>query len=183
VQSASIVPIAVASVFALVAAGFDIRSFRIPNLLTVPFLLSGIVYHAANTGVAGLVSSLLGAFFGFGVLFLLYLMGGMGAGDVKLMAGVGAWLGMPLTVYAFGVAGLAAGAYSVVVVLWQGRFRDTLVAFRVGLFRLWTVGKHLGAQDRVESLVKQPGRRRRLIPFAMMVALAMVVVLAWSWRG
>ena len=114
------VPLMVVVVSSVVASISDLRSFRIPNGLTFPLIVSGIVYHAIVGGLAGLQPSLLGAFAGFAVLFPLYLMGGMGAGDVKLLAGVGAWLGLPATVCVFCIAGLATGVYSLVILVWGG---------------------------------------------------------------
>src|SRR5262249_23004254 len=94
------------------ATGTDLRGFRVPNYLTGPFLATGLVYHALTGGTGAFLGSLLGAFLGGGILFLLYLLGGMGAGDVKLLAGVGAWFGASSTVCVFLAAGLAGGVYA-----------------------------------------------------------------------
>src|SRR5690349_21201929 len=97
----------------LVAAATDVWRFKVHNLLTLPLMLAGLLYHAYVDGWAGLGASFLGAVFGFGVLFLFYVMGGMGGGDVKLMAAIGAWLGAPLTFLVFIVSSIAAGFYAV----------------------------------------------------------------------
>src|SRR4051812_45954857 len=73
---------------ALIAAVTDVWKFKVHNALTLPLLLSGLVYHAVVGGMDGFSDSLLGALFGFGVLIVFYAMGGMGAGDVKFMAGI-----------------------------------------------------------------------------------------------
>jgi Flp pilus assembly protein protease CpaA len=174
-------PLVIAGVFAALAAVFDLRRFRVPNSLTLPLLLSGIAFHVIVAGLAGLQSSLLGALFGFAILFVFYFVGVMGGGDVKLMAAVGAWLGMPMTVYVFSVAGLAAGAYSVVLLAWNGRSRDAILALRIGVLRFWAMGKHLGPEQRVESVVDARDRRQRLVPFAAMIAFAVIVVLVCGW--
>jgi prepilin peptidase CpaA len=117
-------------VLVIVAAIWDIRTRRIPNWLT----LSGVVLAIAiNTFIYqpvspwfGAILSLKGMALGFGAYFVLYLLRAMGAGDVKLMAAVGAaagwenWLGiLVLTSVAGAVAGL-------LLVAFKGRFRKTL---------------------------------------------------------
>lgn len=179
-DSPLVVPLVVTVVFTSGAAVSDLRSFSVPNALTFPLIASGVVYHVMTGGLAGLQSSLLGAFFGIAILFVFYVMGGMGAGDVKLMAGVGAWLGMNMTVYVFGIAGLATGLYSFVLLARQNRLGQVTARLRIGLFRLWAVGKHLGAEERVESVVRKHDRRERLVPFAAMIAIAVVLILIWS---
>ena len=107
------VPLVVVIVATLMAAVTDIRRFKVYNILTVPLLLSGLIFHAATEGLVGVSGSLLGALVGFAALVVVYVMGGMGAGDVKLMAGVGAWLGLPLTFYVLIASCLAAGVFAV----------------------------------------------------------------------
>ena len=105
-------PMTIATVIVVVAAILDVWTFRVPNLLTVPAMIAALVYHAAAPPPASLASSLAGLCFGAGILFALYLGGIMGAGDVKLMAAVGAWLGLPAVFFVFVVSGLATGLYS-----------------------------------------------------------------------
>src|SRR5207248_5751947 len=87
--------------FVAITAVTDVWKFKVYNALTLPLLCSGLIYHGLAGGAAEFTESFLGALFGFGVLLAFYIMGGMGGGDVKLMAAVGAWLGMPQTFYVF----------------------------------------------------------------------------------
>jgi prepilin peptidase CpaA len=164
----------------MVAAVTDLWKFKVHNLLTLPLLGTGLVYHGLTGGLDGLAESALGALFGFAILVVFYLLGGMGAGDVKLMAGVGAWLGMPLTFSVFLVSGLAAGIYAVVLILTCGKVRETWVNLQIVWHRLSAIGRHLAADDCVESEVHQAGRRYRVIPFAAMMVLGLVVLLAFA---
>jgi prepilin peptidase CpaA len=179
----TILPIAVVLVAVLTAAVADLRAFRISNLLTLPLLLSGLLYHCTIAGTDGLLSSLLGMLFGFAPLFLFYLMGGMGGGDVKLMAAVGAWLGVPLILYVFVVSALAAGVYGAILIVATGRLREAWVNLQILWHRLAAVGRHLGAEDQIEAEVKRPDRRRRIIPFAAMIAVGIIAVIVWSLLG
>ena len=178
------IPLIVVTAVATVAGVIDLRSFRVPNLLTVPLLITGLIYNVAANGLAGLQTSLLGALFGFGVLVFLYILGAMGAGDVKLLAGVGAWLGFWGTFYVFIVAALATGLCSLAMVVWQGGLGRAFTSIYIALYQAAALTRHLGAEERVEAAVKRSDRRRRLIPFAAMVALGVVFVLVYSqWFG
>jgi prepilin peptidase CpaA len=110
------------------------------------------------------------------------MMGGIGAGDVKLLAGVGAWLGLPLTFYVFIASSLAAGVYAMVLLVTSRRLRETWVNLQIAWYRLKAVGRYLGSDSDVQETLTQSDRRQRLIPFAAMVAIGLVVaVLAASW--
>jgi len=170
------VPVIVVLVAAIVAAATDIWKFKVYNVLTLPLLVSGLLYHAFR---AELADSLLGVLFGFASLIVLYIIGGMGAGDVKLMAAVGAWLGMPLTFYVFIASSLAAGVYSIGLVVWTGQVGETAVNLQILWLRLASVGRYLGSDDKVESEVRRSDRRKRIIPFAAMVAIGLVATLIW----
>ena len=122
----------------------------------------------------------MGALLGFALLVVVYAMGGMGAGDVKLMAAVGAWLGMPLTLYVFIISALASGAFAMVLVLLSGSVRETWIDLQVVLCRVIAFGHYLGADGRLESEMKRTDRRHRLVPFGAMVALGLAAVLFWS---
>ncbi len=114
----------------IVAAIWDIRTRRIPNWLTLSGVVLGVainmfIYQPVGMWF-GLVLSLKGLALAFGVYFVLYLLHAMGAGDVKLMAAVGAaagwenWLGILVLT---SVAGAMAG---LLLVALKGRFRKTL---------------------------------------------------------
>jgi prepilin peptidase CpaA len=93
----------------LVASGIDLRTRRIPNWLSVPFLLSGVVVQSITGGWLGLRDSLEG----FGLALLLFgppcFLRVMGMGDLKLAAGVGAWIGPSQFIMAFIVTGMVGG--------------------------------------------------------------------------
>lgn len=93
----------------------DLRSRRIPNLLTFPAMLLGICLHATAQGWDGLLFSLSGLGLGLGVMLVPFLFGVMGAGDVKLMAAAGAFLGASAVLKAFLFTSLAGGAYALIV--------------------------------------------------------------------
>ena len=105
------------------AAWIDGRELRVPNWLTYPMALAGLLYNLAaggftgHGGELGLTGALLGLVTGLLCLMPLYMVGGMGAGDVKLMAGVGAWLGWEITLTAFLVSTVVGAVMAVVMVV------------------------------------------------------------------
>lgn len=101
---------------ALIAASVtDITRQRIPNAITLPLAAFGIVYHLYTAGMGGMLFSVAGLLAGAALLILFYLVGGMGAGDVKLMGAVGSILGPVNVLYAFMYCAILGGIYSLVV--------------------------------------------------------------------
>jgi prepilin peptidase CpaA len=113
-------------VLVTVAARADVRTRTIPNLITFPALLLGIATHTALAGVDGLKSSLAGMALAGAVLLPGWLFRWMGAGDVKLMAAVGAWLAWPQAVVAVLASLVMGGAISLIVALRRGVLRQAL---------------------------------------------------------
>jgi prepilin peptidase CpaA len=106
--------------FLAVAVATDIHhQRRIPNVLVSVMIGCGIVSQMIFLGGAGAVSAIVGVIAGFLILIPFYALGGMGAGDVKLLAGVGSFLG-PWGVAHAGVFTLAfGGVLALAVIFWQ----------------------------------------------------------------
>jgi prepilin peptidase CpaA len=113
----------------IIASITDLRSHRISNRLTYSTMIFGIVYYTLTSGMAGFLQSLGGLFLGLAVLIVFYLLGVMGAGDVKLMAAVGSLLGPQGVFEAFLGTALAGGIYAFLVLAAKGYLRDTLKRF------------------------------------------------------
>lgn len=163
-----------------VAAVLDVRGFRVPNRLTAPLLLAGLVMRVWAGGGAGLVAGLLGAGAGFAALVGCYAAGAMGAGDVKLGAAVGAWLGAPATLEALLVAALASGVYALLLRLATGGVAGAVGAL---LLAAHDPGALLGGgrDGGVERRLRAADRRRHLVPFAAMLAAGVLAVrLGWA---
>ncbi len=117
---------AAALVCALIGSNWDIRERRIPNLLTGPAILAGLLLHGLLGGWSQLASSAVAGLIGGGIFALFYLAGGMGAGDVKLMAAVGCLLGLyPLRLMLLATA-FSGALFALVLALCRGRLRQTL---------------------------------------------------------
>ena len=113
------------------AAYTDWKTLKIHNMLTFSTMVTGAAYHLFFHGFQGFTASLAGLATGIGVLIIFYVMGGMGAGDVKLMGAVGAVLGAKGVFFSFLLTALFGGIYSLVVILmnrqiFRGFFRELL---------------------------------------------------------
>jgi len=105
----------------LYASWVDYSERRVPNWLNAAIALAGLIMQYAFFGWTGVGIGLLGLLVGFGVLIIPWAMHGMGAGDVKLMAAIGAWLGPWLTLVSFAVGAVIGGAAALVMIFSTGR--------------------------------------------------------------
>ena len=117
----------------LVAAVYDVRYRRIPNWTTVTGVVLGLALNAflrspadAWFSFAGLLFALRGLGLAFGVYFVLYLIRAMGAGDVKLMAAVGALVGWQDWLGIFFVTAILGGVMGTILIVSRGRIAKTL---------------------------------------------------------
>lgn len=128
----------------IVATITDLRSQRIYNWLTFPLIISGLLAHTVFSGVDGLLLSLGGFGLGLGLMVVPFFMGMMGAGDVKLMAGIGAWLGANTTFTAFLFTCMVGGLYAIIVLLRHSG------AMRIVFSNLWGTIVHFFATHRFD---------------------------------
>ena len=114
------------AVIVVAAAATDLRSRRIPNWLTLSGVCAGLLLNWAISGLHGIGTAVSGMALGFGCYFVLYCLRAMGAGDVKLMAAVGAVVGPGNWVAVFIASALAGGVLAVALMIWKGRVKETL---------------------------------------------------------
>ncbi len=109
--------IACAVVTALAAVVTDLRSRRVPNVLTFGSAGVALVAHAVAPEGMGVLRAVAGLGLGFVLFFPVFLLRGMGAGDVKLLAALGAWVGAGLVLWTGFYTALAGGVLAVGVAL------------------------------------------------------------------
>jgi len=131
-------------VFALVviATVTDIHSRRIPNWLVVPFLAAGVAVNTAYHGAKGLGHSVGGIALAVAVTGIFCWLRGMGMGDLKLCAAVGAWIGPAQLVTALVVTGLAGGALALVWAACHGWLSESLDRSSDLVSSFWRKGVH-----------------------------------------
>lgn len=157
----------------------DLRSRRIRNWLTLSMILLGLAqsFTPGHTTTPG--NSLLGFAAGFGLTFVLFAMGALGGGDVKLMAGVGAWLGPAPTLCVFAIQAL----FGMVIVLAQAAWQRRLAAlFHNSMLLLVNVAhvrelgiEHVTATGQSSRSVSRP------LPYAVPVFLAVASMAIQSY--
>ena len=119
----AMIPISVLLI-AGVACVWDLRTRRIPNVLTFGAAAGAVLFHLATRGVDGGVASVSGWIVGVAFLLAPYVLGSMGAGDVKLLGALGAWLGPGDTVWLALYTGIAGGVIALVVAARHGYLRQ-----------------------------------------------------------
>lgn len=144
----------------LVAAFWDVRTGRIPNVLTVPLWLAGMVYAAAVAGLPGLADACLASILLAAPYLWLLAFAGGGGGDAKLMAAIGSWLGLVQGTAALCAVAIAGVVFGVGV----------LVAHRIRQVRLGRLGGQEGAVQ-----TDQANIRRREIPFGLAILTGVLV--------
>lgn len=162
----------------VVAAVIDAIRFRVPNWLTYPLMIGGWAYSTVAFGWEGLGWSLLGTAVGFALLLPAHAVGGPGAGDVKLFAGVGAWLHATQTLHAFCVFAVLGGLMAVGLVVWRGDWRKHWLQFRVLLFEMATIRN----PETLSAMAAQRRSSMVMLPYAVPIMLGTVLYLAWSGR-
>lgn len=116
-----------ALMFALAGAAVDVHSRRIPNWLTYTGLVSALIFRSFLLGWAGMTSGFIGALAAGGVFYPFFLLGGMGGGDVKLVAAVGAWAGHPNILVILIAAAIAGGLIALGYMVLGKQVRRTLL--------------------------------------------------------
>lgn len=175
IPASELIVILCMALFTAVAAVVDLRTRRIPNKLTVPVFAAGIVFQIgcmiwANRfdSVWLAIADLLKAFaVGFGVLFVLWMIGGGGGGDVKLMGAISVWLGFDRT--------LAVLAMSTAVVLFGTL---SIMLYRVVREGLDKTKTRLASERKSRGGKAQP-QQPRIMTYAFPVAVATWLVLFW----
>jgi prepilin peptidase CpaA len=156
-----------AAAFLFFAVASDVRSYRVPNLLTLPALGGALLVSPWIGGAGGPAQALGGAALGFVLLVGPYAIGGLGAGDVKALMALGAWIGPSATLGAAAWALIAAGVFGLAWLALRGELG--------GFARRW--GRTLVATLTLRRLAYEPpppeSGAARGIPFSAALALGL----------
>ena len=146
----------------------DIRRQKIYNACTLPALALGLIWNTAFFGLAGARSSVTGFLLGFGIFFLIYLWGGIGGGDVKLMGAIGAIAGYPFIIPAILYSILIGGAIALIELVWQKRLLRSIKNIFLTLFTFFIPKLNTVPLDPAESLK---------VPYGLAISAGTL----WAW--
>jgi prepilin peptidase CpaA len=157
----------------LAACATDVTSRRVPNVLTATAIASGFLAHAILPGGQGALAALLGFAVGLAAFLPFFALGGMGGGDVKLMAALGTWIGWSPILWTALYGSVAGGVIAIGVGLAHGYLPQALSNIG-GLLLVWRVQ---GVRP-VPALTLEHGTGPRL-PYAIPIFVGLVTTL---WR-
>lgn len=152
-----------------VATFTDLRSRRIPNWLVLPFMVAGVVVSACLHGWHGVGQSLCGLGLGTLVFGIFFLMGGMGMGDVKLCAAIGAWIGPAQLFTALVLTGLAGGVMALCWAVYGGFLRELFKGSGDLIFDL----KKRGLRPHPQLILANPLARK--MPYVPAIAIGTLI--------
>jgi prepilin peptidase CpaA len=163
------------SIILVEAAVIDGWKLKVPNWLTFHFVFGGLAYAAWAGGWQGLLFAVEGAGLGLALLLPLYAIGGMGAGDVKLLAGVGAWVGPMLVLQAFVASAVVGGVMALGMIAWSGEYLRHIAMFH-------TIGNEILTIRNPSKLAEIAAARKprmKLLPYGIPIAIGSIGYFAW----
>ena len=163
------------SVVLVVAAVIDGWKLKVPNWITFPMVISGWIASGIFFGWAGLGWSLVGTAVGLGLLLPAYAIGGMGAGDVKLLAGVGAWVGTTHTLWAFVISAVVGAVIAIVMVLSQRKWLHHQRQFLLILNEIMIVR----SPSQLSATAAGRKSSMMLLPYGIPIAIGSIAYFAW----
>lgn len=169
-------PVWFVTIALIVAAIIDGIQLKVPNWLTFPFVISGWAYSCFYFGWDGLGWSLMGTIVGLALLLPAYAIGGMGAGDVKLLAGVGAWMHATHTFWAFAVSVIVGAILAVLMVAYRRAWGKHARQFRAILEEIVTIRD----PNELAAIAAERKSSMLLLPYGIPIAIGSIIYFAWE---
>ena len=166
----------------LLASWIDFTERRVPNWLNLALILAGFAAQFAFVGWAGVTAGFWGMWTGFGLLIVPWMMHAMGAGDVKLMAAIGVWLGPLLTLYSFALGAVLGGVTAVIMILSARRLGSACANLAIIMDKCssrQTLFSEFGS-------VKSFGSSGQLLPYGIPLTAGTLLILSakmFGWWG
>jgi prepilin peptidase CpaA len=158
------------SLILMYAAFIDGRDLKVPNWITFPMVFSGLLFSLSVGGLTGLQAGFLGMCVGLLTLLPLYSVGGMGAGDVKLMAGIGAWMGWQITLEAFAVSAVIGAAMAVCMAVYRRRTGHHYQQFLLILGEWFSIRN----PEKLSAIAAERKPRMLLLPYGIPICIGTI---------
>ncbi|MDN3019728.1 prepilin peptidase [Paenibacillus sp. BSR1-1] len=150
----------------------DIKSRKILNSVTFPSILFSFFYNLSSKGIEGFLFSGKGFLVGLCLLIIPYLLGGMGAGDVKLMAAIGALMGTSFVFYSFIYTALIGGVIALLLIIKTNGLRNTIKLFFFNVvFLRSNIGSIMLTKNKESSIS---------FPYGVAIVLGTLCTLVWG---
>ncbi|QOJ14664.1 MAG: prepilin peptidase [Planctomycetia bacterium] len=163
----------------LYASWVDYAERRVPNWLNALIAALGISMQTWWFGAAGLGWAMLGLTVGFATLIVPWAMHGMGAGDVKLMAAIGAWLGPWLTLWSFAVGAVFGGVAAIVMIVSTGRAVHAMTNMQTIMTKMRRADTAFGEFGGAKTF----GSTSQLLPYGVPLTAGTICVLVTCYLG
>lgn len=150
----------------------DLIQRKVLNIITFPSMIAGFIYHTFTNGWDGFLFCLSGFLLGFALLFIPFLMGGMGAGDVKLLAAVGALKGPTFVFYTFFFTALIGGVIALLILVRKKKIWSLLKQIVFSLM----------IRDKTVS-ISQMTATNQSVSFPYGIAIVLGTFCAYLWGG
>jgi prepilin peptidase CpaA len=162
-----------ASVFLLLICISDTLYAKIPNLLTCSVAAVGFIFNLSQSGLPGLVFSGLGLVLGLGLFLWPFLAGGMGAGDVKALAGLGGLLGPAAIFQVFLYTAFAGGLMAMMQYLFSRQLLSKIASW-------WTALLTFAGTRKVGDLLPVSAQDKLKFPYAAAIAFGYYAFIVWG---
>ena len=176
----------------ILAMFFDLTQKKIPNLITFPVIIWALLSYTVFGGFEGIKFTIFGFVVGFVLYLIPFILGGMGAGDVKMMAAIGALMGWLFIVKTAIASGLVGGVMVIIYLIYKKQFVSTFkkilgVIMRPILFAL-TVNFNSKTLDKAHNyfLRQEKVTEKYYIPYGVAIGIgAIIVYFAWGeiWKS
>ncbi len=178
-------------IFLLLAAAFmDAKDKRIPNILTFPLILIGLILNIIINGISGIGFSFLGFLLGLAIFFIPFAVGLMGGGDVKLMAAIGALMGWKFTLISAIFSAIAGIGVVFVYLIYKGRLFNYFRKYFVVIGR--TILKYIDFSEKniigsklkgfsYSDEAKEEENAKLYVPYGVSIAIGTLFVL-WKFQ-
>ncbi len=166
------------AVLLITATITDVRDRKIPNWLTFSAAIAAIARHAMNSGIEGLLFSIIGLFAGMSVFLIIYILGGMGAGDVKLMGAVGAVLGPYGVLYALFCTAVVGGIYAIFVFASNRDYLKRVLSQWMTSLNLYIETGHILRPLPIDMQIKKP-----VLHYGLAIAIGTFISIALAASG
>ncbi len=161
------------------ASWIDYKEKRVPNYLNVLIAIAGLIAQILFFGLSGIFTGLEGMLLGLGLLIVPWAMYMMGAGDVKLLAAIGVWVGPMMVLWSFMIGAIIGGVCSVIMIASKRRWSVAKENFQLAAIKCTDAKLAFSDVGSVKSL----GEKAQLIPYGVPLTAGTIIVMVLKFTG